>query len=62
MALPDLTKYDDARLVALYEALCLEQERRRDLENIPGQIASLRSRYIDGGGDPAALDPTHEGE
>ena len=54
--LPNIESYDDEKLDALAQAVLVEQERRRDLATIPGQVAALRAKFLNGGGDPAALD------
>lgn len=56
MALPDIAKYDDEKLEALAQAVSAEQQKRRDLANIPHQIASLKAKFVEGGGDPSELE------
>lgn len=58
MTLPDIQNYDDEKFEALVQAVAVEQERRRDVANIPGQIAALRAKFAAGGGDPAELEPS----
>lgn len=56
--IPDLTD-PDAWPNELVEELRLtairEQERRRNRDDIPRQVADLAEKYRDGGGDPADL-------
>lgn len=54
----DLTTLSDADLAAHLNAVLAEQERRQALATIPTAIADLRAKYLEGGGDPAALE-TH---
>lgn len=56
MNLPEISNYTDEKLEALAQALVVEQERRRDLANIPTQIATLKAKFLSGGGDPATLE------
>ncbi|MGX9349393.1 hypothetical protein [Microbacterium sp. KNMS] len=51
----DLTTLTDTELDELRIAVQTERERREALATIPGQIIDLAARYVDGGGDPAAL-------
>jgi hypothetical protein len=57
MALPLIENYDDEKLNQLLVAVLVETERRKNLATIPSQIADLKAKFIDGGGDPAALEP-----
>lgn len=52
----DLRTLTDDELAEHFTAVVTEQERRANLERIPGQIATLRQQYVDGGGDIADLD------
>lgn len=54
--MPDLTILTDEELVAQVSAVLKEQERRRSLAMIPGQIAGLTAQYIADGGDPLDLE------
>ncbi len=58
MALPAIENYDDDKLADLRDAVLAEIERRDALKRIPAQVAELRRTFIEGGGDPAELDPT----
>jgi len=57
MTIPDLTQFSDEQLDEISRAIVAEQERRQDLVFIPRQIKVLRARYVERGGDPAALEP-----
>lgn len=52
----DLTVLSDDEINQLELAVAIEQERRRDLANIPAQMQQLRAKFIDGGGDPSDLE------
>lgn len=54
----DLQALSDEDLDTLRVDVQTEQERRRDLATIPGQITDLTARYIAGGGDPTGLPPS----
>ena len=50
-----LTTLTDDELDQLRRQVLIEQERRKARDQIPAQIADLKERYIDAGGDPADL-------
>lgn len=52
----DLTKLTDEELDQLRRDTLAEQERREALETIPQQIAELKQKYVEGGGDPEDLE------
>jgi hypothetical protein len=52
----DLTTLTADELSDRLNAILNEQERRANLARIPTQIEELRQTFLDGGGDPAALD------
>ena len=52
----DLKQLSDEELGALRRDVLVEQERRENLERIPTQIAELKAKYVEGGGDPANLE------
>lgn len=52
----DLKALSDAELGEHLDAVLAERERRAALQRIPGEIATLRQQYVDGGGDLADLD------
>lgn len=52
----DLTKFSDEELDQHRRDVLAEQERREALETIPQQIAELKAKYVEGGGDPANLE------
>lgn len=52
----DLTAMSDEELSAHLNAVLTEQERRQAMATILTTIADLRTKYLDGGGDPALLD------
>jgi hypothetical protein len=45
----------DSELEFRHNAMIQEKERRQNLANIPGQVAMLSQRFIDGGGNPEDL-------
>lgn len=51
----DLTKLSDEELDQHRRDVLQEQERREALETIPQQIAELKAKYVEGGGDPKEL-------
>ena len=51
----DLKALDDEALDSMRRDVLIEQERRANLTQIPGQIAALAQTYRDGGGDEQAL-------
>ena len=51
----DLNQLADEELDQLRRDVLAEQERRENLERIPEQIAELKAKYVEGGGDPAKL-------
>ena len=51
----NLTAFTDDEITLLDQALTSEKERRQNLANIPTQMAILRQKYVEGGGDPADL-------
>lgn len=51
----DLATLSDEELEQHYLAVLTEQERRQALATIPGQVAALSARFVDGGGDPAEI-------
>lgn len=51
----NLATFTDDEITLLDQALMAEKERRQNLVNIPTQMAILRQKFIDGGGDPADL-------
>lgn len=53
--LPDLTTCTGDELEATRLAVLAEQERRQRLAEIPQQITALAERYVQDGGDPAAI-------
>ena len=53
--MPDFTTLSESDLEAYLNAILNEQERRKNLANIPGQIAELKLKFVDGGGDPALI-------
>lgn len=58
--IPDLTDpntWTDENVDALRLAAIREQERRRNRDDIPRQVADLAQKYADGGGDTADLIP-----
>lgn len=57
MALPAIENYDDDKLTDLRDAVLAEIERRDALKRIPAQVAELRTKFLEGGGDPAELEP-----
>jgi len=52
----DYTSISDEDLDLHLNAIINEQERRKNIASIPGQIASLKQKFIEGGGDPVVLD------
>lgn len=51
----DLTTLTDAEFAAHHAAVRAESERRDALARIPEQVADLRAKYEECGGDPAAI-------
>lgn len=51
----DLRALSDEQLDQLRRDVAIERERRDNLEEIPDQMRELSRKYVDGGGDPAAL-------
>jgi hypothetical protein len=51
----DLTKLSDEELNQHRRDVLAEIERRVALETIPEQIAELKTKYLEGGGDPNKL-------
>lgn len=51
----NLREMSDEDLDTLRVAVLNEQERRIQLETIPGQITALVKQYAAGGGDPSTL-------
>lgn len=56
MPMPDLTQYTDEEFEQLAQAVLVEQENRRARAAIPGQIETLRAKFVEVGGDPADLE------
>ena len=52
----DLTKLSDEELDQHRRDVLSEIERRENLARIPDQIAELKAKYVEGGGDPDQLD------
>lgn len=51
----DWTTWTDQALTEWRRAISDEQARRETIARIPDEIATLKERYIAGGGDPADL-------
>ena len=51
----NLNELSDDDLDNLRVDVLIEEERRQARDQIPAQIADLTARFIDAGGDPAAL-------
>ena len=51
----DLKTLSDEELDQHRRDVLQEQERRQALETIPDQIAELKAKYVEGGGDPTHL-------
>lgn len=51
----NLTELSDDDLNALIIDVLIEEERRQARGQIPAQIADLKARFIDAGGNPADL-------
>lgn len=51
----DLTTWPDEALTEWRRAISDEQARREAIARIPDEIATLKERYLAGGGDPADL-------
>lgn len=56
MTMPDLATISDEDLDAHRVAVLNEQERRTRLAQAPAQIAAIKQRYVEDGGDPADLE------
>ena len=56
----DYTVISDADLELHLNTIINEKERRANVARIPGEIASLKQKFIEGGGDPAVLEPAAE--
>lgn len=52
----DILTLTDEELDQARRDVLAEQERRANLARIPAQIADLREKYVEGGGDPADLE------
>ena len=52
----DLKTLSDEELDQHRRDVLSEIERRQALETIPQQIAELKAKYVEGGGDPNQLD------
>lgn len=52
----DLCELTDEELDQHRRDVLTEQERRSAIETIPAQIAELKDKYLEGGGDPANLE------
>ena len=52
----DLKQLSDEELDQHRRDVLAEQERRQALETIPDQIAELKQKYVEGGGDPTNLE------
>ena len=52
----DLKTLSDGELDQHRRDVLAEQERRQALETIPQQIAELKQKYVEGGGDPTNLE------
>lgn len=57
----DYTTMTDEGLAEVIAGARIEQERRRNLAQIPDDIASLADTYRKGGGDPSILVQAVEG-
>ena len=51
----DLQNLTDEELADVENEIVNEKERRQNLATIPGQVAMLSQRFIDGGGNPDDL-------
>lgn len=51
----DLTTLSDEDLATHKRDVLIEEERRQARDQIPTQIADLKARFIDAGGNPAEL-------
>lgn len=51
----DISTLSDEELAEIETDIINEKERRQNLANIPGQVAMLSQRFIDGGGNPDDL-------
>lgn len=51
----DLTTLSDEDLATHKREVLIEEERRQARDQIPAQIADLKERYLDAGGDPNDL-------
>lgn len=51
----DLTLMSDEELNNHLNDVLNEQERRKNIAQIPAQIAELKQKFTEGGGDPALL-------
>lgn len=56
----DYTTISDADLDLHLNSILNEKERRANVARIPGEIANLKQKFIEGGGDPAVLEPPTE--
>lgn len=52
----DMKTLSDEELDQHRRDVLAEQERREALETIPTQIAELKQKYVEGGGDPKELE------
>ena len=52
----DLKTLSDEELDQHRRDVLQEQERRENLAHIPDQIAELKAKYVEGGGDPTNLE------
>ena len=51
----NLTELSDEDLATHKRDVLIEEERRQARDQIPTQIADLKARFIDAGGNPADL-------
>lgn len=51
----DYKELTDEQFEEARQAILIEQERRTNLAQIPGQVADLCRTYREGGGDPQAI-------
>lgn len=52
----DWKTVSDADLDLHLDAIINEKERRANVARIPTQIAELKQKFVEGGGDPAVLE------
>lgn len=55
MALPNLQSLSDEDLEKHFQQVLAEQQKRQNLSLIPQQIADLRKRFVEYGGNPEDL-------